>query len=183
MSEEPSLEYQRQAYINGCRNRVKDLVWNSNPDNQIYSDEDDDIYVIRNGETTDVYAYLHGGHKPFLIGSSVLEFIDDLKKLCIAKSWKNCQIKFVTDFELRHIFHTDIKRLDRNIVYLKLKVSAVTGPFVYELIPQNLNREIEESETKHRLSKIMPHSNFDPDSESAIMNAIKNGNGDMYGLG
>ena len=161
MSEEPSMEIQRQAIYNGNRNRIKDLVWAANPGNQIFSDENDDIYVIRQGDVTEVFGYLHGGIRLFLIGSFVLEFIADLKKLCTNKSWSNYQIKIITDFELRYISHTDIKKLDKNIAYLKLKVSAVTGPFVYELIQQNLNREIEESESRHRGSKIMPYSNFE----------------------
>lgn len=182
MSEEPDIDPNLAIY-QGNKKRIKDLFWLADPEKQIYSDEDDDIYVIKQDDKIKVIGYFHGGIRPLFISQSVFKFIKDLKKLCNDKSWTNYQLIIITDFTLRYISHTDAENLPKDIHYFIFKANATSGRFVYELIPQNLNREIEESRSKFRQSKIMPQSEYDPNSEEAIMNAIKNGNGDLYGLG
>jgi len=165
------------------RKRIKELFWLANPDRQLYSDESDDVYVLKQTDKTEVIAYLHCGIRPFLVSSFVLEFIRDLKKLCADKEWPNCQIIFITDFNLRYIFHTEIEKLPRDIKYFILEPPSILTNESQKLKLQNLSFEISESKSRFRRSKIMPHSDYDPNSEAAIMRAIKNGYGDLYGLG
>jgi len=168
------------------RNRVKEIYWLANPQNQVYKDEDDDIYVIQRDSQILVVGYLHCLPNPYGLGlnDDLLEFICDLKKLCVAKEWTNFELFIISDFRLRLISPESLLQLPKDIKFyiLENNILGLSPPMFPK--QQNLKHEFSESQRKsNRRIKSGPSIlDEDPNSERAIMRALKNGDGDRYGL-
>ena len=166
------------------RNRIKELFWLSNPENNVYADEKEDIYVIKKVDFLMVIGYLHCGVRPFGLGlgNDLLDFITDIKKLCKTKSWLNFELFIILDFRLRLISPETIILLPRDIKYFLLELHQLLNSPPKDPIEQKLENELSDS---IRRSKVVFGSSIldeDPNSESAIMRALENGYGDLYGL-
>lgn len=162
---------------------LKDCYWYPNEQGQIYLDNTEHILVVERQNKGLVLGYLHAGSSLTFIGADLSNFISSIKTLCIKKKWDSYELIIATDFELRMLNHYSITKLPADIKYISVSSSSIcgkkpSGPYIQCL--KSATRDSYNRKYHYRKRSSSNYSSFD--SEESIMRALKNGDGDLYGL-
>ncbi|GAA4366116.1 hypothetical protein GCM10023185_37020 [Hymenobacter saemangeumensis] len=159
---------------------LKDLLWSPFPDKQVYIDDLDNLMVIKRDEgLLDVVAYGHVTGDYFF-QAGVLKFVLDVKRTRESNGWNSGALKFILNIPLAKMKYLSSLRAfpdDVEYFYFEPIRSGHSAPIL-----QDLHKEIQVLVDRKQRARENRAEMDATDTERDIMNALRNGNGEIYGL-
>lgn len=165
--------------------KLKFTFWDKFPKHQLFIDDNDSVAAFRkkNGKVIVVaYAHYEGNANrlsiksnrwnSFLLGKGILDFIEDINKLVLNKCGE-ANIVLIFNFEIYNLLYETLIKFPKSINYYLL--NDLDKKF---LKPQKLAGSIRASKVREPSKR---RTEYIPDTESDIMRALREGNGDLFG--